>query len=73
MNTTHILLTPDHFASRHLRRYITQNHNFLGIVVGTFSELLEQVRIGYLFEKPEDIWQEKLIQSAQKSQIPSKK
>ncbi len=66
MNTVHFLLTPDHFASRHLRRYVTQNHNFLGIVVGTFSELLEQVRIGYLFKKTEDIWQEKLTQSAQK-------
>ncbi|MFK5925901.1 MAG: hypothetical protein QM483_04640 [Desulfuromusa sp.] len=66
MNTIHFLLTPDHFASRHLRRYVTQNHNFLGIVVGTFSELLEQVRIGYLLKKPEDIWQEKLLESALK-------
>ena len=62
----HFLLTPDHFASRHLRRNITQNSSFLGIVVGTFSELLEQVRVGYLLKKPEDIWQEKLIEPAQK-------
>jgi len=59
-------LTPDHFSSRHLRRHISQNQNFLDIVVGTFSELLEQVRIGYLLKKPDDIWQESLVQSAEK-------
>ena len=42
MNTIHFLLTPGHFTSRHLRRFVTQNHNFLGIVVGTFNKLLEQ-------------------------------
>jgi len=65
LKTIHFLLTPDHFASRHLRRYITQNNSFLGITVGTFSELLEQVRSAYFLKKPDGLWQNKLNQAAE--------
>jgi len=64
LNKIHFLLTPDSFASRYLRRYVTQNNSFLGIVVGTFSELLEQVRSAYLLKRPESNWQDKLNQVA---------
>ena len=66
MNTIHFLLVPDHFTSRHLRRYVTQKNSFLGITVGTFSELLECVRSAYLLKKPEGLWRNELYQAAKR-------
>ncbi len=52
----HFLLVPDRSAARRLRRRIADNGARTGVVVGTWTELLESARQAYLLPEPDGEW-----------------
>jgi hypothetical protein len=44
MSIIHFLLTPDRSSARRVRRMVAENSPRLGVMVGTWTELVEQVR-----------------------------
>lgn len=59
----HFQLVPDRSSARRLRRLVAQKGGRLGVIIGTWPELLEQARKSYLLPQPED-WDEKLAEAA---------
>jgi len=55
----HFLLVPDSGAARRLRRALASEGARVGVVVGTWLELLEQARAAYLLPAPAD-WDDAL-------------
>jgi hypothetical protein len=64
MNTIHFLLTPDHSSSRLVKRIIAEKASRINVIAGTWTELIEQALKAYLLPDPEDIWNEKLSETA---------
>jgi len=53
----HFLLTPDKAATRRLRRVVATQHPGLGVIVGTWPELLSLATKNYLLPPRQDNWQ----------------
>ena len=53
----HFLLTPDKAATRRLRRLVATQHPGLGVIVGTWPELLSLATKNYLLPPRQDNWQ----------------
>jgi RecB family exonuclease len=60
----HFLLTPDKSASRRLRRIVAENSARVGVIVGTWPELLSALVQNYHLPEPADIWETSLQASA---------
>lgn len=56
-NVIHFLLTPDKSASRRLRRIVAENTARIGVMVGTWPELVSVLRQNYYLPDPTDIWE----------------
>lgn len=56
----HFLLTPDKAATRWLRRLVATQHPGLGVVIGTWPELLSLATKSYLLQPHQDTWQQSL-------------
>ena len=52
----HFLLVPDAGAARRLRRLLCSDQARVGVLVGTWGELLEQARAAYLLPVPDEQW-----------------
>ena len=52
----HFLLVPDRTSARFLKRRIVEERTRLGVVVGTWLELMEWVRKGYCLPLPSGGW-----------------
>lgn len=59
----HFLLLPDKFAARRVRRQIAETGGRLGVVVGTWLELLHLARENYLAPEREDRWDNGLAEA----------
>ncbi|MFZ4857860.1 MAG: PD-(D/E)XK nuclease family protein [Desulfuromonadaceae bacterium] len=59
----HFLLTPDKSASRRLRRIIAENGARIGVMVGTWPELVTLLQQNYHLPEPVNTW-EATLQSA---------
>jgi hypothetical protein len=64
MSILHFLLTPDRSSARRVRRMVAENSSRLGVMVGTWTELVEQARKAYVLPDPDDSWNEKLAEIA---------
>lgn len=64
MPTLHFLLVPDKSFARRVRRMAAENQPRLGVLVGTWPELLSQAREAYLLPEPEN-WTEALKAAAE--------
>ena len=64
MNSIHFLLTPDKSASRLVRRTVAEKSSRIGVIAGTWTELMEQALKAHLLPYPEDTWKEKLSETA---------
>lgn len=60
----HFLLTPDKSASRRLRRIVAENYARIGVLVGTWPELVSVLRQNYHLPEPADTWETTLQTSA---------
>ncbi len=56
-NSIHFLLVPDKFAARKVRRKVAEAGGCLGVVVGTWLELLHLARENYLVPERADRWE----------------
>lgn len=61
---THYLLTTDKSSSRRLRRIVAERYPMLGVVIGTWSELLTFLWENYHLPKIIDVWDSTLRDSA---------
>ena len=61
--TIHFLLTPDKSASRHLRRIVAENSGRIGVMVGTWAELVTLLLQIYHQPEPVDTWETSLLTS----------
>jgi len=61
---THFLLTPDKAATRRLRRLVATQRPALGVIVGTWPELLSLATRSYLLPVQQDSWQATLDSAA---------
>jgi len=61
---THFLLTPDKAATRRLRRLVAAQRPGIGIVVGTWPELLSLAAKSYLLPIQQALWQPSLEAAA---------
>ena len=64
MSILHFLLTPDRSSARRVRRIVAENSSRLGVMVGTWTELVEAARKAYVLPDPDDSWNEKLTGAA---------
>ena len=58
--TIHFLLTPDSSSARRLKRLVSEQAARVGVIVGTWPELLDTTAKAYLVPVPGDIWEEKV-------------
>lgn len=58
--TTHFILVPDSAIARRLRRLLAEQKTQIGVIVGTWSALLEYVNHIYLGAPVSESWDEKL-------------
>lgn len=63
-NTIHYLLTPDKSASRRLRRIVAENSARIGVMIGTWPELVSVLQQNYHQPEPADTWETNLQTSA---------
>lgn len=63
-NVIHFLLTPDKSASRRLRRIVAENAARIGVIIGTWSELVATLQQNYHLPEQEDTWEATLLASA---------
>lgn len=63
-NVIHYLLTPDKSASRRLRRLVAENAARIGVMVGTWPELITVLQQNYHQPEPADNWETTLQTSA---------
>mgnify|MGYP001241970934 CR=1 FL=1 len=64
MSTLSFLLCADRSAARRVRRHVATLRPGLGLVVGSWPELLEHVRSSYLLDVPEESWSSALQTAA---------
>ncbi len=64
MNILHFFLTPDRSSARRVRRTVAENSSRLGVMVGTWTELVDQARKAYVLPDPDDSWNETLAEIA---------
>lgn len=64
MSILHFLLTPDRSSARWVRRMVAENSSRLGVMVGTWTELVEAARKAYVLPDTDDSWNEKLAGAA---------
>lgn len=57
MNSIHFFLTPDKSASRRLRRRIAEDAARIGVMVGTWGELISVLQQVYLQTEATDTWE----------------
>ena len=65
-SAVHFLLVPDRAAARKVRRAVAENSPRLGVMVGTFLELLEFARTTYLLPESEIDFAEAVDHAAEK-------
>ena len=63
-NIIHFLLTPDKSASRRLRRIVAENAARIGVMIGTWPELVAVLLQNYHLPEPNDTWETTLQISA---------
>lgn len=59
-NVIHFLLTPDKSASRRLRRIVAENAARMGVMVGTWPELVSILQQNYHLPEPAATWETSL-------------
>lgn len=60
----HFFLFPDRSSARRVRRLVAEQRGAIGLVVGTWPELLDQARKAYLLPDPMSDWLERLTAAA---------
>ncbi len=60
INHVHFLLVPDRAAARRMRRALARDGSRLGVMVGTWLELLGHARQAYLLPACEEQWESRL-------------
>src|SRR6185369_17404084 len=56
----HFFLLPDKTSARRVRRKVAECGGAIGLIVGTWLELMSQVQSAYLLREPESSWEERL-------------
>lgn len=63
-NAIHFLLTPDRSASRRLRRIVAEDGARIGVMAGTWHELIPVLLHAYRLPEPLDSWETAILASA---------